>query len=118
LTVKPKAQATPEPESTLTNTGQPSTKTKRRIHGKDKENLPPNTGGGSADMPAGSAAYNDQGSKDGGELERTASGSKEGSEADGGIGGKKKPKKKKRSVLANQSNPHHVDNCRLNDFWS
>jgi hypothetical protein len=25
--------------------------------------------------------------------------------------GKKKPKKKKRSVLANQSNPHHVDNC-------
>lgn len=26
--------------------------------------------------------------------------------------GKKKPKKKKRSVLANQSNPHHVDNCK------
>ncbi|WVQ95029.1 hypothetical protein IAU59_002121 [Kwoniella sp. CBS 9459] len=26
--------------------------------------------------------------------------------------GKKKPKKKKRSVLANQSNPHHVDNYR------
>jgi hypothetical protein len=27
--------------------------------------------------------------------------------------GKKKPKKKKRSVLANQSNPHHVDNCKF-----
>ena len=28
-------------------------------------------------------------------------------------GAKKKPKKKKRSVLANQGNPHHVDNCQL-----
>ncbi|WVQ80229.1 hypothetical protein IAT38_002334 [Cryptococcus sp. DSM 104549] len=28
------------------------------------------------------------------------------------VKGKKKPKKKKRSVLANQSNPHHVDNYR------
>jgi hypothetical protein len=45
-------------------------------------------------------------------LERTASGSKE-SEEGSGIGGKKKTKKKKRSVLANQSNPHHVDNCKL-----
>jgi len=26
---------------------------------------------------------------------------------------KKKPKKKKRSVLANQANPHHVNNCEL-----
>ena len=51
-------------------------------------------------------------SKDGGELERTASGSKE-SEEGSGAGGKKKTKKKKRSVLANQSNPHHVDNCKL-----
>jgi hypothetical protein len=51
-------------------------------------------------------------SKDGGELERTASGSKE-SEEGSGVGGKKKTKKKKRSVLANQSNPHHVDNCKL-----
>nr|XP_018261562.1 uncharacterized protein I303_06000 [Kwoniella dejecticola CBS 10117]OBR83720.1 hypothetical protein I303_06000 [Kwoniella dejecticola CBS 10117] len=32
--------------------------------------------------------------------------------ANGGGGTKKKPKKKKRSVLANQSNPHHVDNYR------
>ena len=45
-------------------------------------------------------------------MERTASGSKE-SEEGSGIGGKKKTKKKKRSVLANQSNPHHVDNCKL-----
>jgi len=45
-------------------------------------------------------------------LERTASGSKE-SEEGSGVGGKKKTKKKKRSVLANQSNPHHVDNCKL-----
>lgn len=28
--------------------------------------------------------------------------------------GKKKTKKKKRSALANQSNPHHVDNCECN----
>lgn len=27
--------------------------------------------------------------------------------------GKKKPKKKKRSELANQSNPHHMKNCSL-----
>jgi hypothetical protein len=59
--------------------------------------------------PEGAAA-NDGGAK-GGDMERAGSGSKEGSEA--GIGGKKKPKKKKRSVLANQSNPHHVDNCKL-----
>lgn len=45
-------------------------------------------------------------------MERTASGSKD-SEAGSGVGGKKKTKKKKRSVLANQSNPHHVDNCKL-----
>lgn len=32
---------------------------------------------------------------------------------DGSVKTKKKTKKKKRSVLANQSNPHHVDNCKL-----
>lgn len=32
---------------------------------------------------------------------------------DGSVKAKKKTKKKKRSVLANQSNPHHVDNCKL-----
>ncbi|RXK35069.1 hypothetical protein M231_07689 [Tremella mesenterica] len=32
--------------------------------------------------------------------------------------GKKKPKKKKRSVLANQSNPHHVDNYRSNRVFT
>jgi len=66
-----------------------------------------------ADAQTGYAGSNDQASKDGGELERTASGSKEGSEEGSGVGGKKKTKKKKRSVLANQSNPHHVDNCML-----
>lgn len=60
--------------------------------------------------PEGAGTANDGGAK-GGDMERAGSGSKEGSEA--GIGGKKKPKKKKRSVLANQSNPHHVDNCKL-----
>ncbi len=38
--------------------------------------------------------------------------SKEGSE----VAGKKKKKKKKRSVLANQGNPHHVNNCTFNGF--
>jgi hypothetical protein len=42
-------------------------------------------------------------------LEKTVS--KESSEV-GSAGTKKKPKKKKRSALANQSNPHHVDNCK------
>lgn len=32
---------------------------------------------------------------------------------DGSVKTKKKSKKKKRSVLANQSNPHHVDNCKF-----
>lgn len=44
-------------------------------------------------------------------MERVISGFKDGLEGGSGTGGKKKPKKKKRSVLANQSNPHHVNNC-------
>lgn len=39
--------------------------------------------------------------------------SSQGSEETTTGSGKKKQKKKKRSVLANQSNPHHVDNCTL-----
>ncbi|WWC90635.1 uncharacterized protein L201_005571 [Kwoniella dendrophila CBS 6074] len=48
-------------------------------------------------------------SKDSNETKTTTTGGAGG----GGQGSnKKKPKKKKRSVLANQSNPHHVDNYR------
>jgi hypothetical protein len=84
------------------------TKAKRRMDPKTDGTAPPAAaaiGAEAGDAGAGEAP------KEGGEMERTGSGSKEGSEA--GIGGKKKPKKKKRSVLANQSNPHHVDNCKL-----
>jgi hypothetical protein len=41
------------------------------------------------------------------EVEMSKTNSSQGSD----IATKKKSKKKKRSVLANQSNPHHVDNC-------
>ena len=43
----------------------------------------------------------------------SSNGSSHGSEETTTGSGKKKQKKKKRSVLANQSNPHHVDNCTL-----
>jgi hypothetical protein len=111
LTVKPKAQidTDPEPKSTKSTPSHQPTKAKRRINAKDTQS----PAADSTDPGAGYAGSNDQGSKDGGELERTASGSKEGSEEGSGVGGKKKTKKKKRSVLANQSNPHHVDNCML-----
>ena len=106
LTVKPKSQATPEPEpKSKSAQGHQPTKAKRRINASNSQ--PP--ADGSIEQTPGSV---DQNSKDGGELERTASGSKD-SEAGSGVGGKKKTKKKKRSVLANQSNPHHVDNCKL-----
>jgi hypothetical protein len=107
LTVKPKPQVTPEPElkSSKPAQGHQPTKAKRRINAKD----PHTAGAESNEAVSGSV---DHSSKDGGELERTASGSKE-SEEGSGVGGKKKTKKKKRSVLANQSNPHHVDNCKL-----
>ncbi|ORY35486.1 hypothetical protein BCR39DRAFT_591955 [Naematelia encephala] len=52
------------------------------------------------------------------EFPKTASTDSKESKNASGTNGKKKPKKKKRSVLANQSNPHHVDNYRLSRMVS
>ena len=89
-------------------------KTKRKTEGKVA--TPANTGeAGSQVVDTGAEAKHGTG---GDSIERVVSGSKDGSEGGSGTGGKKKPKKKKRSVLANQSNPHHVNNCKFRSFES
>jgi hypothetical protein len=70
----------------------PPSKTKRRVDKKVESTAQPLV---APSEPTVSASMSKSSSKDGSEV----------------AGGKKKPKKKKRSVLANQSNPHHVDNC-------
>ncbi|WVW85539.1 hypothetical protein I302_107577 [Kwoniella bestiolae CBS 10118] len=81
-------------------------KTRRKIAGHRDINTAPSSNvnvNGTTNSTEESQPMSQSQSKDSNETKTTAN---------GGAGGKKKPKKKKRSVLANQSNPHHVDNYR------
>ncbi|OCF75928.1 hypothetical protein I204_03225 [Kwoniella mangroviensis CBS 8886] len=83
-------------------------KTRRKIAGnKDMNASAVGTGNTQINPKEESQPMSQSQSKDSNETKTTATGG-----GGGGGGGKKKPKKKKRSVLANQSNPHHVDNYR------
>ncbi|WWC93507.1 hypothetical protein V866_000342 [Kwoniella sp. B9012] len=78
-------------------------KTRRKIAGhKDINTSAVGAGDAQTHPKEESQPMSQSQSKDSNETKTTATGG----------GGKKKPKKKKRSVLANQSNPHHVDNYR------
>lgn len=106
LTVKPKTAALADQPVQEGGSPEHKRQTARRSKKADSGALPTQTAEAEAAKSLPDAA-----TTGGEQLERVGSGSKDGSEGGSGSGGKKKPKKKKRSVLANQSNPHHVDNC-------